>query len=217
MQSPARTRVKVCGITRPQDALDAAQAGADAIGLVFYSKSPRAVTMQEANRILASLPPYVTSVGLFVNAAAEEIRNVLANVPIDVLQFHGDEEPGFCASFHRPYVKAIRVRAEMDLASSIRTYDSAQGILLDAWHESLLGGTGETFDWSIIDSFADNLRINNRMVLAGGLKAANVAQAIRMTRPWAVDVSSGVESAPGIKSADLTRQFIKAAHSACQE
>ena len=214
MAQISRTRVKVCGITRPEDALEAARAGADAIGLVFYSPSPRAVSIVDARRILAALPPFVTRVGLFVNAVETEIREVLDQVQIDVLQFHGDEDPEFCASFNRPYLKAIRVRAEADLTMSMQLYNSAQGILLDTWHESLLGGTGQAFDWTIVDRLDETLRINHRLILAGGLKPDNVIQAIHTTRPWAVDVSSGVESAPGIKSTELTRQFIRAVQSA---
>ncbi|MES2625762.1 MAG: phosphoribosylanthranilate isomerase [Pseudomonadota bacterium] len=209
-----KTRVKVCGITRPEDALDAATAGVDAIGLVFYPKSPRAVSVDSAKRILAVLPPFVTRVGLFVNAAEAEVRDVLAHVQLDVLQFHGDEDPQFCASFNRPWLKAIRVRPDMDLAATMHSYSSAQGILLDAWHETLLGGTGEAFDWSMVDRLDESLRIHLRLVLAGGLRPENVVQAIHKTKPWAVDVSTGVESAPGIKSTALTRQFIKAVQSA---
>jgi len=144
----------------------------------------------------------------------DDIREVLAAVQLDVLQFHGDEDPQFCASFNRPYLKAIRVRAETNLARSMQLYDSAQGILLDAWHETLQGGTGESFDWAIAERLGDSLRLNHRMVLAGGLRPENVVAAIHKTRPWAVDVSSGVESAPGIKSTELTRQFVSAVQSA---
>jgi phosphoribosylanthranilate isomerase len=209
-----RTRIKICGITSPEDGLEAAKAGVDAIGLVFYPKSPRSVSIADANRILAVLPPFVTRVGLFVNASDAEIRDVLASVQLDVLQFHGDEDPQFCASFNRPYLKAVRVRPEMDLSATLQRFSSAQGILLDAWHETLLGGTGLAFDWNIVGRLDDNLRINHRLVLAGGLNPENVVQAIHKTRPWAVDVSSGVESAPGLKSAELIMQFIRAVQSA---
>lgn len=191
-----------------------AKAGVDAIGLVFYPNSPRAVSIADANSILAVLPPFVTRVGLFVNATDADLRDVLASVPLDVLQFHGDEDPQFCASFNRPYLKAVRVKPEMDLSATLQRYSSAQGILLDAWHETLHGGTGLAFDWTIVDRLDHNLRINHRLVLAGGLKPGNVVQAIHKTRPWAVDVSSGVESAPGVKSAELLMQFIRAVRSA---
>jgi phosphoribosylanthranilate isomerase len=183
---------------------------------VFYAPSPRAVSLVAANRILEVLPPFVTRVGLFVNATKAEVLETLAEVQLDALQFHGDEDPQFCASFNRPYLKAIRVRAEVDLPQTVQSYNSAQGILLDAWHETLHGGTGQTFDWTIIDRLGASLRLNSRLILAGGLHSENVAQAIVKTRPWAVDVSSGVESAPGIKSVELTRQFVSAVHSAVQ-
>ena len=208
------TRVKICGITRPADALDAACAGADAIGLVFYPRSPRAVSITDASRILAVLPPFVTTVGLFVNPSETEVHDVLASVQLDVLQFHGDEEPQFCASFNRSYLKALRVRPGMDLAAALQRYSSAQGILLDAWHETLTGGTGLAFDWDIVDRLDKSVRMNHRLILAGGLQPGNVVQAIHKTRPWAVDVSSGVESAPGIKTPELIQQFINAAQSA---
>ena len=214
MKHIPRTRVKICGITRPEDALDAATAGVDALGLNFYSRSPRVVSVAEANRILAVLPSFVTRVGLFVNPSDAELRNILNNVQLDVLQFHGDEEPQFCASFNRPYLKAIRVKPDMDLAVALQHYSSAQGILLDAWHETLLGGTGLAFDWNVVDRLDKSVRLNHRLILAGGLQPGNVVQAIHKTRPWALDVSSGVESAPGIKTPELIQQFINAAQSA---
>jgi phosphoribosylanthranilate isomerase len=210
----SRTRIKICGITRPEDGLEAARAGADAIGLNFFPSSPRVITIADAKRILAVLPPFITTVGLFVNPTEAEVRDVLAQVPLDMLQFHGDEDSQFCASFNRPYLKAIKMRANTDLAGMLRTYHSAQGILLDAWHETLPGGTGQAFDWNLLDSVDGSQTLKYRLVLAGGLRPGNVVQAIHKTKPWAVDVSSGVESAPGIKSAELTRQFITAVQSA---
>jgi phosphoribosylanthranilate isomerase len=214
VESTSKTRIKICGITRPEDGLEAARAGADAIGLVFFPASPRAVTIAGAKRILAVLPPFVTTVGLFVNATDAEVREILAHVPLDVLQFHGDEDPQFCASFNRPYLKAIKMRADTDLTEMLRVYHSAQGVLLDAWHETLQGGTGQAFDWNLLEATESTQVLNHRLILAGGLQPDNVIQAIHKTKPWAVDVSSGVESAPGIKSAELTRQFIKAVRSA---
>lgn len=199
-----RTRVKICGITRPADGLAAAMAGADAIGLVFYDRSPRAVTISQAQSIAAALPPFVTKVGLFVNADEVKVKAVLAKVPLDLLQFHGDEDPRFCASFDKPYLKALRMKPGLALEDGLAAYGSAQGILLDAWHEQHYGGTGLAFDWTR----TNELKGNARLVLAGGLHPGNVAAAIRQVRPWAVDVSSGVESAPGIKSEKLVQQFI---------
>lgn len=204
MQSQPRTRVKICGITRPEDALAAANAGADAIGLVFYAQSPRAVTIAQAQAILAVLPPFVTSVGLFVNAEAAAVQEVLAAVPLDLLQFHGDESPDYCSRFARPWLKAVRMKPGLDLAGEVARFSAAQGIVVDAWHEQLFGGTGLAFDWSRLSLPGQRTRI----ILAGGLHPDNVGEAVRQVRPWAVDVSSGVESAPGIKARDRIVQFI---------
>jgi phosphoribosylanthranilate isomerase len=204
VRNASRTRVKICGITRPEDGIAAALAGADAIGLVFYDKSPRAVDIQQAQLICAALPPFVTKVGLFVNAAPDFVSNVLATVPLDVLQFHGDESEDYCHSFARPYLKALRMKPGLDLAAAAHDFASAQALLVDAWHEEQYGGTGATFDWSLLGEAVRN----ERLVLAGGLNPANVARAIGQVRPWAVDVSSGVESAPGIKDKGKIEQFI---------
>ncbi|MGV3592124.1 MAG: phosphoribosylanthranilate isomerase [Gammaproteobacteria bacterium] len=204
MRNAPRTRVKICGITRPEDGIAAARAGADAIGLVFYDRSPRAIDAERARAICAALPPFVTKVGLFVNATHEFVDSMLAAVPLDLLQFHGDENADFCRSFARPYLKALRIKPGMDLAAAAQSFVSAQGLLVDAWHDEQYGGTGATFDWSLLGSAVSS----ERLVLAGGLSPANVAQAIRQVRPWAVDVSSGVESAPGIKDKDRIEQFI---------
>lgn len=179
-------------------------AGADAIGLVFYDRSPRVVDAQRAWTICAALPPFVTKVGLFVNASHEFVNSVLAAVPLDLLQFHGDENADYCRSFARPFVKALRMKPGLDLAAAARDFESAQAVLVDAWHDEQYGGTGATFDWSLLGAAVRS----ERLVLAGGLNPANVAQAIRQVRPWAVDVSSGVESAPGIKDKDRIEQFI---------
>lgn len=198
------TRVKICGITRPQDALAAAYAGADAIGLVFYAKSPRNVALAQAAGIVQALPPFVTSVALFVNPTADEVRAVMRQVRPDVLQFHGEEAPEFCRSFGMPYLKAVRVRPETDLLQFAALYADAQGLLLDAWSEAAHGGTGERFDWNLIP--AD---LPKPPILAGGLSPANVRAAVETVRPWAVDVSSGVEISKGIKDAALIAAFMK--------
>lgn len=188
-------RVKICGITRVEDALAAATGGADALGLVFYEKSPRHVTLQQASQLAAAIPPFVTLVGLFVNASTETVRGVLRHVPLDLLQFHGDESPEFCAQFARPYLKAIRVKAGVDLLQCAAHFHTAKGLLLDAHVEGIPGGTGATFDWNLIPQ-----RLPLPVVLSGGLDAENVASAIKQVRPYAVDVSSGVEAGKGINT-----------------
>lgn len=194
-QSRFRTRVKICGITRIEDALTVAMSGADAIGLVFFEKSPRHVSIEKAARLAAALPPFVTVVGLFVNASASAIREVLASVPLDVLQFHGDETPEYCGQFHKPYLKAIRVKTGVDLLQCAALYRQAQGLLLDAHVEGIPGGTGAVFDWTLIP---ENLALP--LILSGGLDAENVAGAIEKVQPYAVDVSSGVEAGKGINT-----------------
>ncbi|KAA8704354.1 MULTISPECIES: phosphoribosylanthranilate isomerase [Pseudomonas] len=201
-------RSKICGITRMEDALAAVEAGADAIGFVFYAKSPRAVTVQQARAIIAGLPPFVTTVGLFVNASACELNETLDAVPLDLLQFHGDETPDECAGYHRPYIKALRVKAGDDIAASCAAYAGASGILLDAYVEGIPGGTGEAFDWSLIPQ-----GLSKPIILAGGLCAENVAQAIAQVRPYAVDVSGGVEQGKGIKDSAKIRAFMQAVRS----
>ena len=200
-----RVRTKICGITRVEDALVAAQTGVDAIGLVFYAKSPRAVNVAQAQKIIAALPPFVSTVGLFVNASATEVNAVLEQVPLDVLQFHGDETPEFCEGFARPYFRALRMQPGVDIAASAAQYCGAQGILLDAWVPGVPGGTGERFDWAQIP---DNL--SKPLILAGGLNADNVTQAIHEVQPWAVDISGGVEASHGVKDADKVRKFLYA-------
>ena len=197
------TRIKICGITRVQDGLAAARLGAHAIGLVFYDASPRAVDAQQARSIVDILPPFVTTVGLFVNAEAGAVRETLANEPLQLLQFHGDETPDYCAAFGVPYLKAVRVRPGVDLLQYARDFRTARGLLLDAYVEGVHGGTGATFDWSLIPQ-----SLPLPIVLSGGLDADNVAAAVRAVRPWAVDVSSGVESAKGIKDAAKMEAFM---------
>ncbi len=197
-------RVKICGITRVEDALAAAHAGADAIGLVLVPASPRRVSAQQAAAIAAALPPFVCSVALFVDPTAEEVNAVLATFRPDLLQFHGDEPPAFCAAFGLPYLKAVRVRPQMDLLQYATMYAGARGLLLDAYHPDSHGGTGQRFDWNLIPR-----DLPRPIVLAGGLDPDNVAAAVRQVRPWAVDVSSGVEIVKGIKDADRIARFIR--------
>ena len=200
----ASCRVKICGITRFEDMLNAAMSGADAIGLVFYDKSPRNVSIQQAAGLLAVLPPFVTVVGLFVNASAETVREVQNSVSLDVLQFHGDESPQFCEQFQKPYLKAIRVKPGVDLLQCAADFHSAQGLLLDAHVEGIPGGTGAVFDWTLIPE-----KIPLPLILSGGLNAENVAAGIRQVRPWAVDVSSGVEHSKGVKDAAKISRFMQ--------
>jgi phosphoribosylanthranilate isomerase len=206
------TRIKICGITRPEDAQAAVANGSDAIGLVFYPKSPRAVTVEQALRITAVIPPFVTVVALFVDELAADIVRILRRVPIDLIQFHGDETAGFCEQFGRPWVKALRVRPETDIAAACNTYRSARAVLLDSWQDGVPGGTGRTFDWQLAPR-----DVIMPIVLAGGLDADNVGAAIAVVRPAAVDVSGGVEDSPGIKSAGKIRQFIAAVRAADQQ
>lgn len=197
-----RTRIKICGITRPEDAAAAAAAGADAIGLVFYPPSVRFVALELAATIARAAPPFVTTVGLFVNADVEAIERTLASVPLQLLQFHGDETEGDCVRYGLPYIKAARVRAGLDLVEYARSFPSACGLLADAYVEGY-GGAGETFDWSLIPA-----RLPLPLIVSGGLHAGNAKAAVRALRPWAVDVSSGVESAKGIKDARRIAEFI---------
>lgn len=197
-------RSKICGITRVEDALVAAEAGADAIGLVFYGKSPRAVSVQQARAIVAALPPFVTTVGLFVNASRCELNEILDAVPLDALQFHGDEQPADCEGFHRRWYKALRVKAGDDIRTQAARYVGASAILLDTFVAGVPGGTGEIFDWSLIP--AD---LPKPLILAGGLTPGNVRQAIAEVRPFAVDVSGGVELSKGIKDAASVHEFVR--------
>jgi phosphoribosylanthranilate isomerase len=201
-----RVRIKICGITRPEDAAHAATAGADAIGLVFHRESPRAVTAATALAITRALPPFVARTGLFVDAEAELVRSVLAGVPLDLLQFHGDEAPEYCRGFGRPYIKAIRMAADVELAALERRFADAAALLLDAFVPGSAGGTGRTFNWELVP------RLRQKpVILAGGLTPENVAAAIRRVRPWAVDVSGGVEAAKGVKDPARVSAFIAAA------
>ncbi len=197
------TRVKICGIRRLEDGIAVAQSGADALGLVFYPPSPRFVEAPVAAEIAAAVGPFITTVALFVNPEPNWVREVLTVVKPHLLQFHGDENAAFCEQFDHPYLKAIRVRETTDIEAETAPFASAAGFLFDAWHDKLYGGTGETFDWHRIRGF-DRAPV----ILAGGLTPDNVASAIALTTPYGVDVSGGVESAPGIKDAELVARFV---------
>jgi len=203
-----RTRIKICGVSREADVEAAVEAGADAVGLVFHPGSPRFVTAERAAQLARRLPPYVTPVGLFVNAPRAEIEHALADIPALVLQFHGDETPEQCNAFGRPYLRAARMAAGFDLLDFSRRYGEAQGLLLDA-HVEGFGGGGKAFDWSLVPA-----GVVHPLVLSGGLHAENVAAGIRQLRPWAVDVSSGVESSRGVKDAARIRRFCDAVREA---
>lgn len=205
-----RTRIKICGLTREIDVDAAVAAGADAIGFVFYPKSPRYVSPERAAELARRIPPFVTVVALFANASEEEIRAVLDQVPVSLLQFHGDETPSQCQGWRIPYLKAARVKAGLDLVQYAIDFSSARGILLDAFVEGF-GGGGQVFDWSMIPA-----SMPRPIVLSGGLTAANVGEAVRRLRPPAVDVSSGVEAEKGIKDAAKIAAFIAAVRAADQ-
>lgn len=206
-------RTKICGITAIDDAQATVAAGADAIGLVFYAKSSRCVTAAQAAEIARAVGPFVTTVGLFVDAAREEIEAVLQAVPLQLLQFHGHETPAFCASFKCPFIKAIRMADGVDVLAADREYAAAGalGLLLDSYSPAAPGGTGETFGWERIPA---NLQLP--LILAGGLSPENVGAAVAQVKPYAVDVSSGVESAPGRKDSARIAAFVRAAHAAAR-
>lgn len=200
-----RTRVKICGITRLEDALHCVHYGADAIGLVFYAPSPRNVSIETAKKIVEALPPFVSKVGLFVNASAEDIYNVLNQVDLDILQFHGDESPMECEQINFPYIKAVRMKADTNLVQYAQNYSRASALLLDAFSERAYGGTGQVFDWSLASG-----NIAKPIILAGGLIPENVAKAIETVQPYAVDVSGGVEYAKGLKDEHKIAAFMHA-------
>ena len=197
-----KIRTKICGITRPEDAQSAADAGADAVGLVFYAKSKRAVTAAQAAEIVAALPPFVSAVALFVNETADNIREILRQVPIDVIQFHGDEDDDFCRQFDRPYLKAVRVQSAADIQTACTKFPNARALLFDAYHPTEYGGTGQSFDWTMLPEDLDK-----PWILAGGLTPENVAEAVKTSGAAAVDVSGGVESSAGIKDAEKIKAF----------
>ena len=200
-----RTRVKICGITRVEDALNAVNAGADAIGLVFYTASPRCVSIAQAQAIVAAMPPFISVVGLFVNATTAEIQSTLAQVHLDIIQFHGDESPEDCAQINLPYYKAIRVKPDTNLLQYELDFKAAKALLLDTYSAQAYGGTGHVFDWNLIPK-----NLTKPVILAGGLVPENVADAIKQVQPYAVDVSGGVELTKGIKSADKIAAFMQA-------
>ena len=202
-----KPRIKICGLTRLEDVQVAVEAGADAIGLVFYPPSPRFVDLAKAAELARAVPPFITIVGLFVNADPVVVRETLAAVPIHLLQFHGDEDEAYCRRFDRPYMKAARVRPGMDLVQYAADFPSAQAILLDAFVDGF-GGGGKVFDWSLIPP-----ALGKQLVLSGGLDAGNVGEAVARVQPAAVDVSSGVEAAKGIKDAEKIRAFCAAVRS----
>jgi phosphoribosylanthranilate isomerase len=199
-----RTRVKICGITRVQDATSVVQSGADALGLVFYPKSPRHVTVAQARNIAIAVAPFVTVTGLFVNASADHVREVLASVPLSLLQFHGQETNEQCNCFGLPFIKSIAMQRETDLLSRVSGYPDAAGFLLDAWQPEIHGGGGVAFDWQQVPE-----GIPVPIILAGGLAPDNVATAISTIKPYAVDVSTGVEIAKGIKSREKIEAFMR--------
>lgn len=198
-----RTRVKICGITRRQDAEFAVEMGADALGLVFYSPSPRAVSIAQAKEIVEGLPPFVSIVALFVDAEPDEVRACMEALPTAILQFHGDETALYCEQFGKPYLKAIRMQENTNLFDIANEYHSATAILLDSYQVGIPGGTGHVFDWSLIET------INKPLILAGGLSSDNVARAITQVQPYAVDVSGGVERAKGIKDKQKITAFMQ--------
>ena len=199
-----RTRVKICGITRDQDAHAAVDCGADALGFVFYEPSPRYIPPALASRIIATLPPFVTTVALFVDAEPAQVAATLRQAGVDLLQFHGDETADYCAHFGRPWIKAVRVAADTDLQAAQRRYAGARALLLDTYRPGVPGGTGERFDWDLVPA-----ELASRIVLAGGLTPVNVGDAVRRVRPYAVDVSGGVEVEKGVKDAARIESFIQ--------
>jgi phosphoribosylanthranilate isomerase len=204
-----RTRVKICGITSVADGLAAARHGADAIGLIFYPPSPRLVTLARAREIASGLPAFVARVAVFVNPAAADVDAVIRACRPDLLQFHGEEPADFCRAFGVPYLRALRVRPGVDLLESLSPFGDAAGWLLDAYRQELYGGTGEAFDWSLVPR-----GLARPLILSGGLDAQNVGAAIRHVRPWAVDVSSGVEAEKGVKDERRIAEFMEAVRNA---
>jgi len=202
------TKVKICGFTNSENARDAAIAGVDAIGLVFYDKSPRNVDIQKAREIVAALPPFINRVGLFVNANPSFIDEVLCEVPLDTLQFHGDEEVVDCTQYQMPFIKSLRVTSKTNLDQIAEHFSDASALLLDSYNPNSYGGTGEIFYWSLA-----RVKINLPIILAGGLNSENVSEAISQVNPYAVDASSGVESSPGMKDIDKILAFIQSVRS----
>lgn len=201
------TRVKICGLTRVEDVKAAVAKGADALGFVFYEPSSRAVTIEQAKVLAGHVPAFVSVVGLFVNPSEEQVREALDRIPLDLLQFHGDETPEFCSRFGRRWIKAVRVQQAGQIEKALSDYHGASGLLVDAWDPERFGGTGHSFNWDLIPS-----ERSLPLILAGGLSSANVARAVEKVKPWAVDVSGGVEKSKGIKDIEKISDFIKEAH-----
>lgn len=197
------TRIKICGITRIEDALAAVEAGADALGFVFYEASPRSVSLNQAKKICLQLPPFIATVGLFVNAPAHVVLNTANHLQLSLLQFHGEESEEYCEQFNYPWIKALRIKSDTNIQEAIDRYSASKGILLDSHVAGVQGGTGVTFDWTRIPKHS-----SKPIILAGGLTIANVQQAIKTCNPYAVDVSGGVEISKGIKDHHKLRSFI---------
>jgi len=206
----SRTRVKICGITSVEDAIQAVEAGADAIGLVFYPSSPRAVSVEQAASIVQSLPAFVASVALFVDAAPEVVQNVIDVVKPDLLQFHGDESPEYCQGFACNYIKAVRVKSDTNLIQYTEHYALAKGLLLDTYTKGVPGGTGQVFDWHLIPK-----DLPLPVILAGGLNADNISTAIKLVNPFGVDVSGGVERTKGVKDPGKINKFVQQVNQSC--
>ena len=204
-------RVKICGLTRPEDIDGAVQFGADALGLVFYEPSPRSVSLELAAELAKRVPAFMSVVGLFVNPSRQEVEAVLERVPLDLLQFHGDESADFCASFGRRWIKAIRVRKAGQIEAAFEEFHNASGLLVDAWEPDRYGGTGKSFNWDLIPDYRPL-----PIILAGGLSSDNVFAAVKQVKPWAVDVSGGVEQDKGIKDIQKISHFIKEVHRVCK-
>jgi phosphoribosylanthranilate isomerase len=204
-------RVKICGLTRADEARLAVEAGVDAVGLVFHPRSPRHVTLEQACAVVASVPAFVTVVGLFMNPDREQVEQTLARVPLDILQFHGRETGAFCRAFGRRYIKALGMSDEPDMVQAMKDYADAAALLVDSHAGDRDGGSGEAFDWARWPSLADK-----HLILAGGLTPDNVGEAVSRLKPWAVDVSSGVEAAPGRKDPEKMTRFIREVHRACK-
>ncbi|MDO6442450.1 MULTISPECIES: phosphoribosylanthranilate isomerase [unclassified Marinobacter] len=205
------TRVKICGLTRVQDVKAAVESGADALGFVFYEPSSRAVTVADAEVLVRQVPAFVSVVGLFVNPSAEQVREVLDRIPLDLLQFHGDETADFCSQFGRRWIKAVRVQSAEQIEQAFTEYQSSAGLLVDAWDPDHYGGTGRSFNWDLVP-----LERPLPLILAGGLSSDNVFKAVEQVKPWAVDVSGGVEKSKGIKDIEKISDFIKEVHRVCK-
>ena len=205
----ARIRIKICGITRPEDAIVAAACGADAIGLVFYKDSSRYIEINAARSVINAVPPFTTKVGVFVEPDEAEVGAILENLSLDLLQFHGDENPELCRRFGKPYIKAVRMKADVDLMAYVRQYPDASALLLDSHVAGIPGGTGQVFDWGMIPE-----ELDRPIILAGGLNPGNVGAAVARIHPYAVDVSGGVEAEKGVKDKQKIEEFIRAVNNA---